>query len=155
MEYSFHSTALKPPKLSWQPENEGSIVIHEEQDSSIQLRCHLQQGNPKPKFSWFKDDKPLYPKENWLTSPSCDHLKEGVYYFTNGSNQDVIICGAPIKYEKFAGKYTCRADNEQGYDKIDVTLNILGRIDMGLNTLTSLTSPDTLTSREALKNSIE
>ena len=126
------STAPKPPKLSLRSEDSKSIsdgiTVREGENSSVQLRCQLLQGNPKPRFSWFKNNKPIHPKENWLTTPSCAHLKEGVYFFTNGSKQDVIICGSPIKYERFSGRYTCQAENEEGIDKVHVDLNILGKV---------------------------
>ena len=98
--------------------------------TSVQLRCKLKEGNPKPKFSWLKDNKPLIPNGNQLNSADCKHARDGIYYFTAESKQDVILCGDPLKYEDFAGRYTCRAENKLGADEIHADLNILGEISL-------------------------
>lgn len=93
------------------------------------MQCQLKTGNPKPDFLWFKDKRPLYPNENQLRKPSCQHAKDGFYYFTPESKQDVILCGDPLKFEVFSGRYTCRAKNKLGDDEIHTDVKILGKFE--------------------------
>ena len=103
--------------------------MFENSTNTVELRCKLTGGNPKPTFTWFKDGKPIFPNENQLTTPNCKHAKNGIYFFTAASQQDVVLCGDPLHFEDYAGVYTCRAENTKGKDEIHSTLTILGKLD--------------------------
>ena len=120
-------TAVKAPKLKWLNKSMEEITLLEGSKNSIKLRCGMIEGNPKPNIQWFKDGKPIFPNENQLTAPNCKHAKDGMYFFTAGSRKDVIICGDPLTFEAFSGRYTCRAENKLGVDEIHSNIKILGK----------------------------
>ena len=114
--------------MFWQGKAAKGITIFESETKSVILQCNLKLGNPKPEFFWFKNGSPLHPNANQLRSPNCEHAKDGVYFFTSGSKQDVILCGDRLKFEEFSGRYTCRAKNKLGVDEIHTDLTILGEL---------------------------
>ena len=103
------------------------MTVYENNATAVKLQCLLVEQASNPEFKWFKNGKAIHPKENQLKSPHCNNAKDGMYFFTEGSKQDLLICGNPLKYEEFSGRYTCRADNEIGKDEINADLNILGK----------------------------
>ena len=119
--------AKKPPKLSWKDAVTSHMTVYQHNATTVKLQCQLVNTTPKPIITWFKNGKILQPKEKMLASPVCNHVSDGIYFFTNGSKGDVLICGNPLSYETFAGRYTCRAENEIGVDEIHSDLAILGK----------------------------
>lgn len=99
----------------------------------MSFRCLLEQGNPKPTFSWFKNGEKIRVSETvHLTTPNCSYAKEGVYLVVKQYEQILVLCGGenPLRYEKFSGRYSCLAVNEMGSDEISSQLNILGKLNL-------------------------
>ena len=122
------NTAIKPPQLIWRSKEITAMTVFENSSTSIQLPCVLKEGFPKPIFSWFRNGKELFLDKRQLTSPDCKHARDGIYLLSQGSEQVAVLCGDPLTYEKFSGRYTCRAVNEKGSYEIHADLNILGRV---------------------------
>ena len=112
------------PKLSWKISGMANMTVYENNATSVKLQCVLEQGNPKPEFSWYKDNIPLHP--NASGSASCKFARDG-WYFTENGKQEMVICGNPLKFETFSGRYTCQARNKVGMDEIHADLQILGK----------------------------
>ena len=113
--------AIEPPQLSWK---EDGITVFEQNYTSVRLQCILEKGNPKPDFSWFRNNEPLHPVNN--ENPNCNTVRDG-FYFAGNNKQEVVICGTPLRYEDYSGIYTCRARNSEGEDEISTSLKILGK----------------------------
>ena len=120
--------ARPPPKLSWKGASTSHITVHQNNVTGVKLQCQVVTDTPKPKITWLRNGKALQPKENLKASQDCKHVSDGIHFFTKGSKQDVLICGHPLSYETFSGRYTCRAENEVGIDEIHADLNILGKV---------------------------
>ena len=117
-------TAIEPPKVSWKKAGTEKMTVYENNATSLKLQCILEKGNPKPEFSWFRNNEPLHPKDS--ENANCNLIRDG-WYFTGSNKREIVICGKPLKYETFYGRYTCTAKNEEGEDSIDADLNILGK----------------------------
>lgn len=104
------------------------MTVHQNNVTAVKLQCQVVTDTTKPKITWLRDGEVIQPKKDVMKNQDCKHVSDGIYFFTEGSKQDVIICGHPLNHESFAGRYTCRAENEIGADEIHADLNILGEM---------------------------